>query len=117
MLEGISYGLRQIGASLEETIGPMEQIYASGGFTRNKNWLQLIADIFQIRVGVTAQADASAIGAAMLAWVALGVFTLDETAALAAVSETYEPDAGRAEVYQNNYRIFSELYGRLKDLM
>lgn len=117
VLEGISYGLRQIGASLEETVGPIERIYASGGFTRNKAWLQLVADIFQKKVCVMAHADASAIGAAMLGWVALGVFSLEEAAALAAVSETYEPDAGRAEVYRNNYRIFSELYGRLKDLM
>ena len=35
VLEGVSYGLRQIGASLEETVGPLEQIYASGGFTGN----------------------------------------------------------------------------------
>ena len=117
VLEGISYGLRQIGASLEETIGPMEQIYASGGFTRNKNWLQLIADIFQIRVGVTAQADASAIGAAMLAWVAVGAYSLEDAAGLVSVVDTYEPDKALAEVYQGNYRIFSQLYGRLKDLM
>ena len=116
-LEGISYGLRQIGASLEETIGPVEQIYASGGFTRNRHWLQLIADIFQKRVCVTAQADASAVGAGMLAWVALGVLSLEETAALAAVKDVYEPDAGIAQVYQKNYHIFSQLYSRLKDLM
>jgi gluconokinase len=117
VLEGISFGLRQIGASLEETIRPIEQIYASGGFTRNKAWLQLIADIFQKKVCVMAQADASAIGAAMLGWVALGVFSLEEAAALAVVSETYEADADRAAVYQNNYRVFSQLYSRLKDLM
>ncbi|HWB94495.1 MAG TPA: gluconokinase, partial [Puia sp.] len=40
VLEGVSYGLRQIGASLEETVGPIERIYASGGFTRNTSWLQ-----------------------------------------------------------------------------
>jgi gluconokinase len=116
-LEGISYGLRQIGASLEETIGPVDRIYASGGFTRNRHWLQLIADIFQKKVCVTAQADASAIGAAMLAWVALGVLSLEETAAFAAVTDIYEPDTGLADRFQNNYRIFSQLYGRLKDLM
>jgi len=116
-LEGISFALRQIGASLEETIGPVEQIYASGGFTRNKHWLQLIADIFQKRVCVTAQADASAIGAGMLGWVALGICPLEDAAALASVTDTYEPNKALAEVYQGNYRIFSQLYGRLKDLM
>jgi gluconokinase len=118
LLEGISYGLRQIGVSLEETIGPIREIYASGGFTRNTAWLQLIADVFMKKVHVTAQADASAIGAAMLAWHALGVFSsLEEAASLAKVEATYEPDSDRHGVYQKNYRVFVELYGRLRDLM
>lgn len=116
-LEGISYGLRSIGVSLEETVGPVDQIYASGGFTRNQHWLQLIADIFQKSVCVTALADASAIGAAMLAWVALGVCSLEDAAALATVVNTYEPNKALAATYQGNYSIFSQLYGRLKDLM
>jgi len=118
VLEGISFGLKQIGASLEETIGPIGAIYASGGFTRNTAWLQLIADVFMKKVCVTAQADASAIGAAMLGWHALGVFLgLEEAASLAKVVATYEPDSDRHGVYQKNYRVFVELYGRLRDLM
>lgn len=116
-LEGISFGLRQIGASLEETIGPIDRVYASGGFTRNTSWLQLIADIFQKKVYVTATADASAIGAAMLAWVGLGVLSLEEASALVSVADTYEPNKALASIYQGNYHIFSELYSRLKDLM
>lgn len=117
VLEGVTYGLRQIGASLEETVGPLEQIYASGGFTRNEAWLQLIADVFQKTVHVTAQADASAIGAAMLGWYALGVFSLEQATALVPMGRTFTPDPSRAAIYLDNYRIFSELYGRLKDLM
>jgi gluconokinase len=118
LLEGISYGLRQVGVSLEETIGPIREIYASGGVTRNTAWLQLMADVFMKKVHVTAQADASAIGAAMLAWHALGVFdSLEATASLAKVEATYEPDEVRHGVYQRNYLLFVELYGRLHDLM
>ena len=118
VLEGISYSLRQIGVSLEETIGPIKHIYASGGFTRNTAWLQLIADVFMKKVYVTAQADASAIGAAMLGWHALGVFgSLSAAASLAKVEATYEPDEARHGVYQRNYLVFVELYGRLRDLM
>jgi gluconokinase len=118
LLEGISYGLRQIGVSLEETIGPIGEIYASGGFTRNVFWLQLLADVFLKKVQVTAQSDASAIGAAMLGWHALGVFdSLEAAASLAKVAATYEPDAARHGVYQKNYRVFVELYSRLRDLM
>jgi gluconokinase len=118
LLEGVSYSLRQIGASLEETIGPIREIYASGGFTKNKSWLQMIADIFLKRVNVTNTADASAVGAALMGFYTLGVFA-DPLAAAALIRpvECYEPDAARHEVYLRNYRVFSELYGRLRDLM
>jgi gluconokinase len=118
ILEGISYSLYQIGASLEETLGPIKHIYASGGFTRSKTWLQLIADVFMKRVYVTGAADASAIGAAMMGFYALGIVSdLEVTTELVKVVETYEPDAGRHAVYQENFRVFTELYKRLKDLM
>jgi gluconokinase len=118
ILEGVSYSLRQIGASLEETIGSIDRIYASGGFTRSPIWLQLMADIFQKKVVVTGSADASAVGAAQLGFYALGIFSgLDAVASLVKVESVYEPDAGRAAVYKHNYGVFTELYGRLKDLM
>jgi gluconokinase len=118
ILEGVSFSLRQIGSSLEETIGPIERIYASGGFTRSKGWLQLIADIFQRKVLVTGAADASAIGAALNGFYALGMLPgLEAAAELVKVDAVYEPDAERAELYQKNYEVFTELYGRLRDLM
>jgi len=118
ILEGISYSLYQVGASLEETLGPIRQIYASGGFTGSKTWLQLIADVFMKKVYVTGTADASAIGAAMMGFYALGIISdLEATARLVKVVETYEPDAGRHAVYQKNFGVFTELYNRLKDLM
>jgi gluconokinase len=118
ILEGVSYSLRQIGASLEETIGPIDRIYASGGFSRSPIWLQLMADIFQKKVVVTGSADASAVGAAQLGFYALGVLPgLDAAASLVKVESVYEPDAGRAAVYADNYGVFTELYSRLKDLM
>ena len=52
-LEGVSYSLFQIGDSLAETIGPIEHIYASGGFTRSDVWLQLVADVFHKESRVT----------------------------------------------------------------
>jgi len=118
LLEGISYSLRQIGASLEETIGPIRHIYASGGFTKNKSWLQMIADVFSKRVYVTNSADASAVGAALMGFYALGVFADPGAAArLIRPVEVYEPDAGRHAVYARNYEVFTALYSRLKDLM
>ena len=117
-LEGISYSLCQIGASLGETVGPIQHIYASGGFTRSDMWLQMIADVFLKKVHLTGMADASAIGAAIMGFLALGIIQdLDEVRSLIRVVRTYKPDEARHAIYQANYRIFTQLYGRLHDLM
>jgi gluconokinase len=117
-LEGVSYALYQIGTSLEETVGPIQHIYASGGFTRSTAWLQLMADVFLKRVHITSVADASAIGAGIMGLCALGfIEDLDAAKSLVQVVRTFEPDAGRHAVYMENYKIFTQLYDRLKDLM
>ncbi len=117
-LEGVSYSLYQIGDSLSETVGPIEHIYASGGFTRSAVWLQMVADIFGKKVHVTGLADASAIGAAMIGMYACGLISDPGAAAsLVTVVQTYEPNAELYTVYRKNYQIFIQLYGRLKDLM
>ena len=118
VLEGISYSLYQVGASLEETIGPIQHIYASGGFTHSKAWLQLVADVFLKKVYVINQADASAIGAAIMGFYALGVIgDLQASAGMVRIGDAYEPDEQRHLVYQQNFAVFTSLYDRLKDLM
>jgi gluconokinase len=118
VMEGISFSLHGVGLSLEETIGPVKHIYASGGFIRSKTWLQMIADVFNRRVYVTNVADASAIGAVIMGFYALGLIASPKDAAgLIRIQETYEPDMLRHQVYMKNEAVFSQLYIRLKDLM
>jgi gluconokinase len=118
VIEGISFSLYQVGASLEETIGPIQHIYASGGFIRSKTWLQMIADVFNRRVYVTNVADASAIGAVILGFYALGMIREPgEATGMIRVHETYEPDEDRHRIYMENYSVYTSLYERLKDLM
>jgi gluconokinase len=67
---------------------------------------------------VTAAADASAVGAALMGAYALGLGPGPGAAAsLVNVEAVYVPDPGRAAAYEKNYGVFSQLYGRLKDLM
>lgn len=117
-MEGICFSLHGVGVSLEETIGPIAHIYASGGFIRSKTWLQMIADVFNRRVYVTNVADASAIGAVIMGFYALGLIgSLKDAAGLIRIQETYEPDILRHRIYMDNEAVFAQLYIRLKDLM
>ena len=115
VMEGISFSLCQVGLALEETLGPIRQLYASGGFIRSAEWLQMMADIFNKRVCVTHDADASAIGAAMLGFYAIRqVRRLEDLAALVSPQEVYEPDPSRHRIYQESYQRFASLYLALK---
>ena len=99
-------------------MGRIQHIYASGGFTRSDMWLQLIADVFLKKVHLTGVADSSAIGAAIMGFLALGLIdNLDAAKSLIQVVRTYEPNAVQHAAYQENYLIFTQLYGRLRDLM
>ncbi len=117
VVEGISFSLFQVGASLEETIGPIACIYASGGFIRSKFWLQMIADIFNKEVRVTGAADASATGAALMGMYAEKMIgSLEEAGKLIRVVENYVPDMERHRIYQGRFSVFASLYERLKGL-
>jgi gluconokinase len=116
VIEGISFSLYQVGVSLEETIGPINDIYASGGFIQSKFWLQLIADMFNKKVYITNTTDASAIGAAMLGFLASGLINnIEELQKILTIRQVFEPDANRHAVYQKNFLIFTSLYDKLKD--
>lgn len=116
IMEGIGFSLYAIGLSLEETVGPVEKIYASGGFIQSPLWVQIIADIFNKNVYVMNVADASATGAAMIGLLALEeIRDLEETRAMIQIHKTYFPDTGNHVVYLKNFSIFERLYGKLKD--
>jgi gluconokinase len=114
--EGISFSLYQIGVSLEETIGPIKKIYASGGFIQSKTWLQIIADIFNKEVVVLSISDASAIGAAMMGMKAVGMINdFEEVTDTFTIQEKFFPDFARNKVYAESVKKFTSLYNKLKD--
>ncbi len=112
LIEGICFSLLSIANSLKEVSGDYEVIFASGGFIRSSGWVQLLADIFGKQVKVVAQDDASAIGAARLAFEALGI----EEKFFEKQNEEviYYPNPKVYESYQKKFEIFLSLYRNLK---
>jgi len=110
-LEGICFGLRQVLGLLEEKGAKVEELCVSGGFVRSPFWLQLLSDSTQKSLRITATADASATGAALLALGALG----------------YKINKGEDEgtrirpqavgAYDKNFALYSRLYPALKEVM
>lgn len=117
VIEGISFALYSVGKALEEASGHIEYIYASGGFAQSKEWLQIIADIFNKKVYRRNTEDASAIGAALMAIKATQ--NLSQYPALQSedIGELIHPDTSTHTQYQQYYPFFQRLYEKLKDEM
>jgi xylulokinase len=77
----------------------------SGGGTRNRDWLQAIADVLGEPVTPMAVAESAALGAAFLARMALGLeSSLDDAVRWARWSAPVEPHAGRAAAAGERYQ-------------
>jgi gluconokinase len=116
IIEGINYALYEVASSVQETVGPIQRIYASGGFIRSPLWLQWLTDLFGRDIRVVISEDASAIGAALLGLQAMDLI-LEKTAASAAFQnqQYYTPDAALHTRYQRYYQVYAGLYNKLKD--
>jgi gluconokinase len=117
VMEGISFALYQILSIMEETIGPVKNIYAGGGFIRSQKWVALLADVLGKRISVTHAEDSSAAGAAMIGMKALGIVNdVHELKTFFSVKEVYEPDMKDRDVYMRNYSVYSNLYSKFNEL-
>jgi gluconokinase len=117
IMEGISFALNELLITMEETVGPVKTIYASGGFIRSKKWISLLADVLGRKISITHAEDSSAAGAAMLGMIALGVaHDVQEMKTFFSEKETFEPDVKDRQVYISNYEVYSNLYSKFKEL-
>jgi len=115
VLEGICFSLYQVARILGQAVGTPERIYVSGGFIHAPLWPQMLADIFDRELCVTNDADASAIGAAILGMYALGLIeNLEASKKIIAVQKVYSPNHDNHRAYRKNFSVFDVLYGKLK---
>jgi gluconokinase len=115
-MEGVSLTLYQLIKKLEKAYGPVDEIYASGGFVQSPFWVQLIAHITGKKINVSEMADASAMGAAYLGMYATGhLKNLSEVKKYTRVTQQYKPDKAQHEIYERLFDLFESLYPKLKE--
>ena len=111
LVEGITMNVFTIIDRLANVAGKINMIKASGGFTHSKEWVQMLADISNLPVMIDNTADASAMGAVMLAGFSLGFYpSLDKPMAGKTEKETFYPHQQANQVYNKNYQVFKKLY-------
>jgi gluconokinase len=111
-MEGVIFGLYSIGKILAEK-KEITELRASGGFAKSTLWLQILADVFNIKVMVSDAVESAALGAIMVGTEALGIHTAFQNQDAA----TYTPIPANHKVYKNSFQKFQRLYDLLKGEM
>ena len=123
VIEGLDYQFLDIIKTLRNDLNvQFDRLVVVGGATKNRFWMQnkadMVAGLFGRTIEVSDVDEATALGAAMLAGIGVGLYR-DEADAYAHVQEpstAYEPDPSAAGVYARLYPIFQQLYPALKSV-
>lgn len=117
VMEGVSFSLLDCLQILREMGNSPREIRIGGGGAKSALWKQMIADVFGCETVATNSGEAGALGAAILAGVAAGVYQNVETACrnMIRITERFSPDPEKTREYRKFYRIYCGLYPALKN--
>lgn len=111
LLEGIGFRFKSIQEVLVEMGLGIEEVLASGGFTRSRFWMQLMADILGVPLRIPAWGETSALGAALWTIRALGgPKGLEDLERLVRIGEPLLPSRESFALYQQIYQTYKEAY-------
>jgi len=117
VMEGVAMSARHILELCGVTPGASRTIRLAGGGTKSDVWNQIRADVLQSPVELIQQANATTLGAAMLAAVGAGLYAdLAHAAVMIDIQKRYAPTPDLAGYYQTLYDRFRALYPLLKSL-
>ena len=115
MLEGIAFAQRHALETLQEVVSPIRHLRFSGGGSGSELWSQIIADVTGLPVSVPASSESTALGAAIVAGVATGVFS-DFSTGVAAMSKTahqWEPTPAPSACYETGYHSYLQALSQM----
>ena len=119
-MEGCGYGLRQLAEIAGRVTGKhIGEFVSIAGGAKSEVWAQIKADIMGVNIKVLDLNDMAPIGAALLAGVGAGCFAdVYEASAKVERKVCREVTASHSndDVYERGYRVYTELYPRIKDL-
>lgn len=119
VLEGITFSLKDSQMIMKETAGKQfSKIISVGGGAKNRDWLQMQADIFDTPIATLQTEQGPAFGAAMLAGIGCGWFKSEEDAAreLIHYRETIYPNSENSQIYQKLYQIYRQVYPQTRTI-
>jgi len=71
VLDGLAASVLELAGAVESVAGAPERVVFTGGFFRDARWVQLMTDALGVPAAVPVPAEATSVGAGMLAWAAV----------------------------------------------
>lgn len=118
-MEGTAMALRHNLEVAAETGANVTALHAVGGAARSRVWTQIKADVTGHPMHVMPDTEHTALGAAMLAGMGVGVFAdaADAVRKCVGKANTIQPNARNKDVYDRAYATYRALYESLQPLM
>ncbi len=116
VLEGVSFGLRDSFALLEEAgLKDVRRALVSGGGARSSLWLHILATVLGVELVRDAPTEGAAYGAALLAGLGAGAWQqLPSVGAVGAEAVRISPDPALAPLYERMYAQYRAAYPALR---
>jgi xylulokinase len=121
ILEGVAYEQRLVGDAMMDAVGERFSEYVTmGGGSRSRLWCQIVADVTGVPVLRSTTAEATCLGAGILAAAAAGWYpdVRHAAAAMSGTSERFAPQPQTQAIYDRLYReVYQPLFPRVRPLV
>ena len=118
VLESVAYMLRRNLEAIAQTGVTIKEVRATGGGAASRLWRQIKADVCQLPIVTLENSDTALVGDALLAGVAVGVFSTYDQAVEAMVhpADRLDPIPADVQVYEKMYQRYVQLNDVLEPL-
>lgn len=117
ILEGLAFEQRLSTTGAEAVMGAAtEKFRLMGGGTQSALWCQIVADVLERPVEIAGEAEATCLGAGMLAAAGVGLFdSVAEAAdAMSGGGRLYQPNPEQTVKYDRLFEVYKEIYPALR---
>ncbi len=117
VFEGAAFSVRHIAEVLKEYHVPINKITVSGGLSRLDVMNQVKADILGVPIQKLKNFETTAIGAALISLVGIGVYNngMDGFKQFCEIERTFEPDTKKHLMYNDFFSLYLNIYDSLKE--
>lgn len=115
IMEGTTYGSRQVLQILEDEGVAISKIRMTGGSAQSDIWVQIFSDVLNKQIELPGVVDLPPLGTAIAAAYGVGAITsFEEAVKKIPVRNRYQPTSEHTEYYRNMYDLFCTVYKNIE---